>query len=332
MRQLSRRCQSCRNAGVKTRAGRGRAVAARALATYSQAGDRRFPPVHSGFGDRSEPTGSGTSTKVAEAIVDVLQAAGVRRCHGIVGDTLNRLVHAMSDSPIEWVHMRHEEAGAFAAQGEALATGRLTAVILACGQAAHAAMQPAPSGDHVLPVERRISPIFCGLADIGLGDGATALGHLDEARGQMNRLPVHLDWYWRLAMEWGCVHAHLANRDAAAALRHAEHLVGLAAAADARAWHALAWEARARVALMAGAPDDAVAFAARALEAGMHVPLAQWRVHAVAAAAFQAVGAFENAAAQADLCAAARLRPAGTLPAGHRSRLAFERRSAAATA
>ena len=40
------------------------------------------------------------STKVAEAIVDVLQAAGVRRCYGIVGDTLNRLVHAMSDSPI----------------------------------------------------------------------------------------------------------------------------------------------------------------------------------------------------------------------------------------
>jgi pyruvate dehydrogenase (quinone) len=68
------------------------------------------------------------STKVAKVIVDALQAAGVKHCYGIVGDTLNMLVHAMSESEIEWVHMRHEEAGAFAAQGEALATGALTAV------------------------------------------------------------------------------------------------------------------------------------------------------------------------------------------------------------
>lgn len=73
------------------------------------------------------------STKVAKVIVDVLQAAGVKHCYGIVGDTLNRLVHAMSESQIEWVHMRHEEAGAFAAQGEALATGALTAIAGSCG-------------------------------------------------------------------------------------------------------------------------------------------------------------------------------------------------------
>ena len=52
-----------------------------------------------------------------------LQAAGVKRCYGIVGDTLNRIAHAIDRSEIEWVHMRHEEAGAFAAGAEAQFTG-----------------------------------------------------------------------------------------------------------------------------------------------------------------------------------------------------------------
>jgi hypothetical protein len=38
----------------------------------------------------------------------------VKRCYGIVGDTLNRIAHAIHESKIEWVQMRHEEAGAFA--------------------------------------------------------------------------------------------------------------------------------------------------------------------------------------------------------------------------
>jgi pyruvate dehydrogenase (quinone) len=31
------------------------------------------------------------SKKVAEVLVETLQAAGVKRCHGIVGDTLNQI-------------------------------------------------------------------------------------------------------------------------------------------------------------------------------------------------------------------------------------------------
>jgi hypothetical protein len=50
--------------------------------------------------------------RVADLLVDTLQAAGVRTCYGIVGDTLNRIVHAIDQSQIDWVHMRHEEAGA----------------------------------------------------------------------------------------------------------------------------------------------------------------------------------------------------------------------------
>jgi pyruvate dehydrogenase (quinone) len=66
------------------------------------------------------------SKKVADVIVETLQSAGVKHCHGIVGDTLNRIAESISRSEIEWVHMRHEEAGAFAAQGEAILVERLT--------------------------------------------------------------------------------------------------------------------------------------------------------------------------------------------------------------
>src|SRR5260370_31099985 len=71
--------------------------------------------------------------RVADILVETLQAAGVRRCYGIVGDTLNRIAHAIDRSESDWVHMRHEEAGAFAASTEALLTGRLTACAGTCG-------------------------------------------------------------------------------------------------------------------------------------------------------------------------------------------------------
>jgi pyruvate dehydrogenase (quinone) len=49
---------------------------------------------------------------VADLLVGTLQAAGVKTCYGIVGDTLNRIAHAIDRSEIDWVHVRHEEAGA----------------------------------------------------------------------------------------------------------------------------------------------------------------------------------------------------------------------------
>ncbi|HEY1944954.1 MAG TPA: thiamine pyrophosphate-dependent enzyme [Roseiarcus sp.] len=73
------------------------------------------------------------SKRVADVLIETLQAAGVKNCYGIVGDTLNRIAHAIERSEIDWVHMRHEEAGAFAAQAEAQLTGRLTACAGSCG-------------------------------------------------------------------------------------------------------------------------------------------------------------------------------------------------------
>lgn len=73
------------------------------------------------------------SNKVADVIVEVLESAGVKRCYGIVGDTLNRVAQSIAGSQIEWITTRHEEAGAFAASAEAQLTGALVACAGSCG-------------------------------------------------------------------------------------------------------------------------------------------------------------------------------------------------------
>ena len=73
------------------------------------------------------------SKRVAEIVVDTLQAAGVRHCYGIVGDTLNHVTDAIHRSDIDWVHVRHEEAAAFAAGADSLISGRLAACAGSCG-------------------------------------------------------------------------------------------------------------------------------------------------------------------------------------------------------
>ena len=70
---------------------------------------------------------------VAEVIVEVLEQAGVKRCYGIVGDTLNLFAENLERSTIQWVSVRHEEAGAFAAGAEAEFTHNLTACAGSCG-------------------------------------------------------------------------------------------------------------------------------------------------------------------------------------------------------
>lgn len=74
------------------------------------------------------------ATSVAEHLVRQLVAAGVERIYGIVGDSLNPVVDAVRRTDgIEWVHVRHEEAAAFAAAGEAEVTGRLAVCAGSCG-------------------------------------------------------------------------------------------------------------------------------------------------------------------------------------------------------
>jgi pyruvate dehydrogenase (quinone) len=66
------------------------------------------------------------STTVAELIVTALARQGVRTVWGVVGDALNPVTDAIRRADgIEWVGVRHEEAGAFAASAQAQLTGTL---------------------------------------------------------------------------------------------------------------------------------------------------------------------------------------------------------------
>lgn len=71
---------------------------------------------------------------VAAKLVEILIQAGVKRVHGLVGDSLNGIVDEIRNSKdIEWIHYRHEEAAAFAAGAEAQLTGKLAVCAGSCG-------------------------------------------------------------------------------------------------------------------------------------------------------------------------------------------------------
>jgi pyruvate dehydrogenase (quinone) len=71
---------------------------------------------------------------VSEIIVDTIMAAGVTRVYGVVGDSLNGITEEIRKRDgIEWIHVRNEEAGAFAAGAEAHVTGTLAVCAGSCG-------------------------------------------------------------------------------------------------------------------------------------------------------------------------------------------------------
>ncbi|WP_175973290.1 pyruvate dehydrogenase [Corynebacterium sp. Marseille-Q2823] len=69
----------------------------------------------------------------ATQLVETLEAQGVKRIYGLVGDSLNPIVDAVRQSSIEWVHVRNEEAAAFAAEADSLTTGNLAVCAASCG-------------------------------------------------------------------------------------------------------------------------------------------------------------------------------------------------------
>ena len=64
--------------------------------------------------------------KVADQLVDTLEKAGVRRIYAVTGDSLNEVNEAVrKNGRLRWIHVRHEETGAYAAAAEAQLTGEL---------------------------------------------------------------------------------------------------------------------------------------------------------------------------------------------------------------
>ncbi|MFB6455986.1 thiamine pyrophosphate-dependent enzyme [Chitinophaga sp. Hz27] len=61
---------------------------------------------------------------VADQIVDMLANAGVKRIYAVTGDSLNHINDAVRrDGRIQWIHVRHEETGAYAAGADAQLLG-----------------------------------------------------------------------------------------------------------------------------------------------------------------------------------------------------------------
>ena len=76
------------------------------------------------------------SEKVADLLWEMLANAGVKRCYGIVGDALNPVIDGLRrNGKIEFIHVRHEEYGVFAAVAEPISP----AIRLRCAE------RPAPA-------------------------------------------------------------------------------------------------------------------------------------------------------------------------------------------
>lgn len=61
---------------------------------------------------------------VADQLVEMLADAGIKRIYAVTGDSLNHINDAVRrDGRIQWIHVRHEEAGAYAAGAEAQLSG-----------------------------------------------------------------------------------------------------------------------------------------------------------------------------------------------------------------
>jgi pyruvate dehydrogenase (quinone) len=72
--------------------------------------------------------------KVSEVFIATLADAGVKRIYGVTGDSLNGITDAVRrNKQIEWMHVRHEEAAAFAAGAESQLTGEITVCAGSCG-------------------------------------------------------------------------------------------------------------------------------------------------------------------------------------------------------
>src|SRR5271165_417645 len=74
------------------------------------------------------------SKTVADQIAETLAVVGVERIYGVVGDSLNGITDSLRrQERIRWMHIRNEEAGAFAAGAEAHLTGKLAVCAGSCG-------------------------------------------------------------------------------------------------------------------------------------------------------------------------------------------------------
>ncbi|MFQ5949028.1 MAG: ubiquinone-dependent pyruvate dehydrogenase, partial [Acidimicrobiia bacterium] len=111
---------------------------------------------------------------VATHMIEALADAGVQRVYGVVGDSLNSVTEAVRRHPdIDWIGVRHEETGAFAAGAEAQLTGELAVCAGSSG----------PGAIHLVnglyDAHRSLAPVLAIAAHIPSGEIGT--GYFQES-------------------------------------------------------------------------------------------------------------------------------------------------------
>ena len=166
----------------------------------------------------------------------------------------------------------------------------------------------------LLPPQQHGWTVLAGLAHAGLGESIAAAARFAEAERLMEHEPTMFDWYWRLALEWGCADLAMAGGDHEAAQYRARRFLAGALATEERTWQALAWDTMARASLHEGDLEHARLHleAAFAATEGFETPLANWRLQRTAAQWHEARGDTQAMSAARQRCIELRTRLAGS--------------------
>jgi DNA-binding winged helix-turn-helix (wHTH) protein len=139
---------------------------------------------------------------------------------------------------------------------------------------------------------RRLCRVLAGSAEVAMGNFERGMEHLLAVRDEMARQTVIHDWYCGMLLQFGLTELWLAKGDLLKARTEAERFLKATLETAEHTWQALAWDAKARVAMAELKPKQAENCIAQGLSAleGFEVPLAGWRVHATAAKYFESLG------------------------------------------
>jgi len=163
---------------------------------------------------------------------------------------------------------------------------------------------------------RRSCLALLGSAHRALGNYVLAREHLFTLRDEMDHLKVIHDWHHRMALQSALAELWFASGDLQQARAETEKLLEVTQVTAERTYQARAWEMSARVAMAEldiTRAQDSVAKGLATME-GFELPLAGWRVHAVAAELHERTGDSELAEYHRDLSRDTIMKLANSLP------------------
>ncbi len=136
---------------------------------------------------------------------------------------------------------------------------------------------------------RRICLYLLGAAHAALGNFELGREYLFTLRNEMDRRTVIQDWHRRMLLQSALAELWLASGDLQKARAETDKFLEVTQQTAEHTLQALAWEMSARVAMAEFDITRAKDFIAKALATmqGFEVPLASWRVHAVAAELYE---------------------------------------------